>query len=90
MNISIESLIDYEGPSEGLDPVVEAICDVLVQHGFASDDPNDLDGVVRSMVVVRESPLARAASEEDFVRKILESKPIMISVPAEEKEASSE
>jgi hypothetical protein len=82
LNIQITTYVHYSGPAEGLDPLINAIANAVIEQGFASKR----DGMyVKSLLSIKESDLEQFNDATEFAKYI--SKTSMLTIlPLEEEE----
>ena len=88
MNVQISTFVDFSGPIDDLDPLLDAICDAVVQCGYGSEESDD--SIVKSVVTVSASRLTEYEDAGAFLVSLLDEAAVIITPLADDKEEVNE
>lgn len=68
MNLAVTAYISYSGPAQGLESFLEDIAEVVVKHGYASNEEH-----LTSLVSFMESSIGAFEKPVDFAKFVIEN-----------------
>lgn len=76
MNVQISTFVDFSGPIQELDPLLEALTEAVVNCGYGNTDEDE--AATRSLITVTPSEIEQYEDATDFAKSLLKSASIII------------